>query len=927
MLRSFALLPLLASFSILASNDLEKAISAYQVDDIEAAYIHLKNTLNSDAENLPAKVLMGRVLLRKGLYSEGIQEFNDALAAGADANQFIFEQVRAMLLLGKNQELIDLLDNLILNKKNQIATLQIKSNAFIALEKYDQALGALKQAENLNSKDIGVISSLANFFIAERSFEQAWQYITLLTRLVPDNNKTWKLRADYFTAKGNAREALENLERAHQLAPEDPIVMRALAHKYTDAKQHEKALMLVETIIELTPNDPYARLLKSQLLTRTNQLDEAQQVLEDISAKLSLLTEAQKSSNASLAYISGAAALMQGNLELAQNELAFYTSYQPNDVAGLNMLSAIYLQLGKVDKAQELLERNEKVVLKDLGLSLKLFKVYLSTNKIYKAKSVLESLSSTFKDNSQILIAQANYLAKSKRYEEAMTLLKSRQPNAPSASYTLTKGLISLEMGNFKQALEVADSLLAISSENIDFINFKAVTLLKVGRPDQAVSLFTQVLDSTPEHYATKFNLASALAATNEHSEALRVVNSLTEQGHGGSALLLLKAKLARDTNQPQLAITTAQKLLTTSPNNVDTIAFLVEVYYRTGQFKEALTHVERLNDLVFLEPNHLASKAKILIQLQDYQAAQQTLKVLLGLAESANDFYQLSLLQSQAQDLEAAYHSIEQAIEKSPAEPVLHLTQAKLAIEMKPVVESQRLLDKLSQNYPEDANVYLLQGDLLFKQGKQKQAYAAYRQALSLDNQFEQAAAQLYVLASQGVNSRQFSQQMEKILTNKRGTMLMRNFLADFYLNHQQLDKAKHHYKLLAEASHGNKAVFYNNLANIYLDEDIDTAKAYADKALSLMPNSTAIMDTYAWVLAKQGSYTEALTKLRNANALNSEDPVISYHIGYTLHKLNRDGEAKLELKKAVSSTLDFKGKSDAQDLLRFLEVGEQGN
>ena len=927
MLRSFALIPLLASFSLFASDDLEKAISAFQSDDIESAYIHLKNTLKNHDENLPAKILMGKVLLRKGMHLDGIQEFNDALAAGADANQFIFEQVRAMLLLGHNQALIDLLDSVNLNKKNQVATLQIKSNAYIALEKNKQALLALKQAQSLSPENTSVLSSLANFYITQGAFEQAWQNITELTKIAPQRNKTWKLRSDYFAAKGDINEALANLEKAHQLAPNDPIVMRSLAHMYTDTKQHDRALALVDSIITLTPNDPYARLLKSQLLAQTNQLDEAQQILESISAKLSLLTEAEKSSNASLAYIAGTAAFLQGNLELAQNELAYYTSNQPNDISGLNLLSTIYLQLGKENKALELLERNEAIVLKNLGLSLKLFNIYLSGNKTYKAKSILESLSTTFKDNNQLTMAQANYLAKNKRYQDAIALLDTRQSATPTASYRLTKGLIYLEMGNFNQAIEIADNLLAISADNKDFINFKAVSLLKAGQISAAVTLFKQVLSSTPDHYATKFNLANALALTNEHNEALSIVDSLIAKNHDGFALLLLKAKLARDTNQPELAISTAQQLLATSPNSLETLEFLVDVYFKTGQFNEALTHVEHLNDLVFLEPKHLVSKAKILIQQKDYQAAKQTLRVLLGLAESANDFYQLSLLQSQTLDFEAAYHSIEQAIDRAPTEPLLRLTQAKLAIEIKPVAESQQLLKQLAASYPEDANVKLLQGDLLLKQGKKKQAYAAYRKALSLDTQFEQAAAQLYVLANQGVNSKQFSEQIEKILTNEQGTALMRNFLADYYLNHQHLEQAKRHYEVLVKGVYGNKAVFYNNLANIYLDENINKAKEYADKALSLMPNSTAIMDTYAWVLTKQGNYTEALAKLRNANALNSEDPAIAYHIGYTLHKLKRDNEAKLALKKALNGTLDFTGKDDAQSLLNVLEVSNQGN
>ncbi|MAG76761.1 MAG: hypothetical protein CL811_08370, partial [Colwelliaceae bacterium] len=506
------LLLLLVSNYTFSSEYLEKALTAYQKQNIEAAYIHLKNALQENDENLPAKVLMGRVLLDKGLYIDGIQEFNDALALGADPNQFIFEQVRAMLLVGRYQSIIDLLESLKLQRDVEVKTLLIKSNAYIALEKESEALEPLLRAQSMAPNDISVLSSLVNYHINQRQFSRADEGLNQLRKLAPENSKIWNLIAEYYSSQGEHAKSLEALQKAHTLDSEDPVIMRALAHKFTDMRMHAEALSLVNTIIEKTPNDPYARLLKSQLLTQSNQLDEAQQILQDISSKLSLLSDSQKNSNSSLAYVSGTAAFMQGNLEKAQKELTFYVNDRPDDLAGLNMLSTIFTQQGKLNRVEELLERNEKIVLRDLNLSLKLFRVYLASNKVFKAKNILEELAETYPNNLQIIIARSDYLAKSKRFEEAIELLNSYNPEKVTASYVLTKGLIYMEMGELENANKIADRLLELGPDNNSFKNFKGVIALRQKQLQKATTIFEDILSTSPNSYTSAFNLANALA-------------------------------------------------------------------------------------------------------------------------------------------------------------------------------------------------------------------------------------------------------------------------------------------------------------------------------------------------------------------------------------------------------------------------------
>lgn len=66
-LAVFALFSSLAFNSMATtSEDYEKALKAYNVTEYDEAYIHLKNSLQKDPQNLAAKILMGRILLING---------------------------------------------------------------------------------------------------------------------------------------------------------------------------------------------------------------------------------------------------------------------------------------------------------------------------------------------------------------------------------------------------------------------------------------------------------------------------------------------------------------------------------------------------------------------------------------------------------------------------------------------------------------------------------------------------------------------------------------------------------------------------------------------------------------------------------------------------------------------------------------------
>ena len=80
---------------------------------------------------------------------------------------------------------------------------------------------------------------------------------------------------------------------------------------------------------------------------------------------------------------------------------------------------------------------------------------------------------------------------------------------------------------------------------------------------------------------------------------------------------------------------------------------------------------------------------------------------------------------------------------------------------------------------------------------------------------------------------------------------------------------------------------------------DQYDEAARLIHKALNLDPDSAAIIDSWGWVLYRQGQYDEALVQLERAYEL-FRDPEVAAHIVEVLWALERQDEARSRLEEA---------------------------
>ncbi|MBS1229015.1 MAG: Tetratricopeptide 2 repeat protein [Proteobacteria bacterium] len=110
------------------------------------------------------------------------------------------------------------------------------------------------------------------------------------------------------------------------------------------------------------------------------------------------------------------------------------------------------------------------------------------------------------------------------------------------------------------------------------------------------------------------------------------------------------------------------------------------------------------------------------------------------------------------------------------------------------------------------------------------------------------------------------------------------------------------------------DSAQAYNALGYSYADRNLrlPEARELIEKALTLSPDDTFIIDSLGWVLYRQGDLAGALSQLERAYA-QRDDPEIAAHLGEVLSALGRGDDARRVLLEAQKKYPDNETLADA--------------
>ncbi|MEQ3652895.1 MAG: tetratricopeptide repeat protein, partial [Glaciecola sp.] len=343
------------------NTDFENAKTAFDNGNLDAAYIHLKNSLDKDASHLPSKILMGKALAISFYYEDAILEFEESLDAGADANLIIVDYANALLVTKQYETILGLsAKGLTQENESILNTLQAKSH---------NALGNTQKAAQLFDKVVrisnnpDVLVSAARFKIQQENYDEAQTLLDNALSKDAFNTETLRTQATLYNILGDTDRYVIALESAIAADENQPLVLRDLISAYLSSGKLEQASDLLDRVLVSAPDDPMAQFLSAWVLTQKGDFDNANVKLEELVNYLSLIDDELMQDADGLVYISGMSNYAINNFEAASQDLEKYLAKRPNDLNASLLLADIYSQEGNYTTAANLLEKFQEIAL------------------------------------------------------------------------------------------------------------------------------------------------------------------------------------------------------------------------------------------------------------------------------------------------------------------------------------------------------------------------------------------------------------------------------------------------------------------------------------------------------------------------------------------------------------------------------------
>ncbi|WJG08401.1 XrtA/PEP-CTERM system TPR-repeat protein PrsT [Aliiglaciecola sp. LCG003] len=900
----------------------EKALKSFQANDFEASYIHLKNSLKENEDNLPAKILMGRVLLISGYLVEAEDVLQEALSAGADPSLVADPLGKVWLFTNQNEKIVDAEFNNLTPQSSTdwqiiVATAQLNmGNIAGARKEYQSAL--ITEPTNVRT-----LNALASLEIRDENYPTSKDYLNRSFMVEPNNPQTWLLQGNYYLRQQQIAEAISAYQKSYAIDPEDPVIKRSLVTAHLQNQDVDAAKALLNKILEQTPGDPTAMLLKAWLLAKNQMSDEAAKELENLSAQLAGLSGEVLQNDPSLLYVSALSAYALQNYRQAKVHFIQYLTFVPNHIEAIALLAKTHIKLNEPKPALEAMQRHERQLMEKIDTALLLAELYLANDKSFKAVDIISRLKSQYPNDPSVELLDIKTLMSRGKYDLALEKLDASEHSQRNIGYIMTRTQLYIETGRFAEADAIANKLLEVSPDNINFLNLKAAIQIKLKQFAKAEEYLDKALLINPEHFSARFNKANILSAKGDHEKALKLALELNTIQPDSVNVLVLLARSQFNNDDANAAIDNLKRVLEKDIDNLPALELLTAVYTQQGDTERALRQINIAIKTRPDEPKYQMQRAQLYLTLKQHDRAKRELRKINQLVEKDPvALVELSKIQFRAGELDDAKKSIADAYAIHPDSFFLATEYVRLHLASNDLTSARAMLSKWLKLRAGDPQLLVLSGDVYSAQQKTTEAAQEYLKALEGTSNYQNALLKLYQLASRGVAAKEFEQKLIQIVDRAPEYYFSRNLLADFYVNQGRLDDALPHYdKLLDVKPLVNQMFILNNLANIYINKDLSKAEQYINQALEIGNENAALFDTYGWITALKGQHEQALTILRKSFAMNSDDPSNQYHLAYTLHKLGRDTEAKTSLNRALSSPRYFIEKDAAQALLEQLQ------
>lgn len=540
----------------------------------------------------------------------------------------------------------------------------------------------------------------------------------------------------------------------------------------------------------------------------------------------------------------------------------------------------------------------------------RLYQIYVDTKRLDMATKVLEREMAANPKHLSAALFLAKHIAERLGDEEAAEkMLRGIAASSDYPNGALEAARIYQQSGNHAMVVQLlSDAVGRKQGPLLDMRKMLSEAYLFTGRIQEA---FQQLRQAGLENPGDKsINMAEAILSleggTRESSEkALLILDRLKEENYEDRQLDFHRARALMAVQRVEEGVKLMQEFAARQRRHVESRLLLAVYFAGREKWNDALRYIDEILEqnpsevrateikLLLLRKSGRLEEARNLLQ----QAKRDQPNNRRILQEEGIQALEMKRYDAAAEAFGQLYQKGERGIPL-----VTGLSQAYLG--QKKVAQALSLLDTEINRRPEDRGLRAVRGDIYAQTGDLSKAVAEYEK-LARDPSSDAILFRNLAryLASAGDHKRA-SEVYAKMAAAQRANPTDYAFWLQAAMTLSDGPQIKQVCDRLSSAI-AQDWTLANNCAYALADVGIDLERAeqLARENMKVQQKEPGVRDTLGWVLVKRGKFDEALPLFTSLSTEFPANPTYRYHRALTLSKLNRKGEAVLDLQTARKS------------------------
>lgn len=483
-----------------------------------------------------------------------------------------------------------------------------------------------------------------------------------------------------------------------------------------------------------------------------------------------------------------------------------------------------------------------------------------------------------------------------------------------------------LKDNKLKEAKAKISQLLKDNPKVPEYYNLQALSEILEKKPQAAEQSYQKALSIDPSNILSLLGLAQIKIAAGNYDQAKTYANkALSINSNNLNAYRLLATIASSQKNYDEyekVLLTVLDKVGSNIALEKVIVSDLVKLYGIQKKPEKGLSISE---ELVKRHPNNgqalsMLAFAQIVANKKDL--AENTLRQVMQLEKQdvASRLALVQLLAGQADKEKEVLQWLDEAMALDPKNVQAITLKTAYLTQLKRYPEALDLADKADKQFPDLALGKALKGSVYLAERKFDQALGSYRQAYQKRPNDKLLFVIVDLMNAQNQQKEAIGL-LDKALQKAPNNNAVHFKLAEAYQSLNEVAKAEQHYQAVLAAQPDNVLVL-NNLAWLYAQQNNPKALELAKKAYDKAPKSAAIVDTYGYVLVKQGKPAEGLAQLEKAAGLAPKANDIQFHLAEAYVANNNKGKAIAILETITKAEQNFPEKKAAAELLAKLKA-----